>query len=129
MLRVQSTHGVTPAYAFRAGAGRRRQPLAMYAGVAVVAAAIAAMAVIAMELGALPSVVASKSASSGEAHVVGSIMVHSAAEACQHRTFNNRTGQIADAGTPCNDVVLDAKGIPVPLGTVRTIDSISKSFR
>ena len=129
MLRVQSAHDVTPAYPFRAGAGRRRHLLTMYAGVAFVAATIAAMAVFAMEFGSMPTPVESNAASRGEANVVGSIMVHSPTEACQHRTFNNRTGQIADAGTPCNDVVLDTKGVPVPLGTVRTIDSISKSFK
>ena len=132
MLRVQSAHGVTPAYPFRVGAHHKRQPLAMYFGVIVVAISIAALAVFATRFGTLPALVASNFATrdeGNEGNVVGSIMLHSLAEECRHKTFNNRTGLIADAGTPCNDVVVDDKGAPVPMGTVRTMGSISKSFR
>jgi hypothetical protein len=129
MLRVQPAHGTTPAHPFRAGAGRKRQPLAMYLAVVSVAVSIAAMAVLAMQFGTFSSLVASKLAAREEGNVVGSIMLHSPANVCRHKTFDNRTGQIADASTPCSDAVVDDKGVPVPMGTVRTMDSISKSFR
>jgi hypothetical protein len=129
MLKAPSAHGGTPAYPFKAGGNRRRQPLAMYLAVVFVAISIAALAVLATQFGTLPSLVASNLAAREEGNVVGSIMLHSPANECRHKTFNNRTGQIAEAGTPCTDVVVDAKGVPVPLGTVRTMDSISKSFR
>ena len=129
MPKVASPHGVTPAHPHKAGAGRRRQSLPMYFAVIFVAVAIAGMAVLATQFGTLPTLVASNFAARDEANVVGSIMLHSPANECRHKTFNNRTGRIADAGTPCGDVVLDTKGVPVPMGTVHTMDSISKSFR
>jgi len=112
-----------------AAASRRRHALTMYFGLIFVAVSIAAMAVLAMQFGALTPHAPSNFAASGEANMVGSIMLHSPAEECRHKTFNNRTGRIADAGTPCSDVVLDDKGVPVPMGTVRTMDSISKTFK
>ena len=124
MLRAQSAH-----YPFKTGVSRRRQPLAMYFAVVFVAVLIAVVAVLATQFGTLPMLVASNLAAGEEGNTVGSIMLHSPAEACRHKTFNNRTGQIADAGTPCTDVVIDDKGVPVPLGTVRTMGSISRSFR
>lgn len=127
MLRVQSAHGATPAYPFRVGAHRKRHPLAMYFGVLFVAISIVALAVFATRFGAMPPLVESNFATQDGGTVVGSIMLHSPEE-CRHKTFNNRTGQIADAGTPCTDEIVDDKGVPVPMGTVRTMGSISKSF-
>jgi hypothetical protein len=58
-----------------------------------------------------------------------SIVVRRSAKLCEHKTFDNQTGRISDADTPCpQDVVLDANGIPVPTGTVRTLNAISKTF-
>jgi len=129
MLRIQSAHGATPTYPFRVGAHRKRHPLAMYFGVLFVAISIVALAVFATRFGAMPLLVESNFATHEGGTVVGSIMLHSPAEECRHKTFNNWTGQIADAGTPCTDeVVDDDKGVPVPMGTVRTMGSISKSF-
>jgi hypothetical protein len=128
MLKAAPAHGLTPAHPFKIGVHRKRHPLAMYCGVLFVAAAIAAMAVIATQLGTLPALVASNFAVREEGTVVGSIMLHSPANECRHKTFNNRTGQIADAGTPCNDALVDDKGVPIPMGTVHTMGSISRSF-
>ena len=48
---------------------------------------------------------------------------------CRDLIFNNDTGKMAETVKPCEaSVVLDAKGIPVPVGTVRRLDAISKSF-
>ena len=48
---------------------------------------------------------------------------------CRDLIFNNDTGKMAETVKPCEaSVVQDAKGIPVPVGTVRRLDAISKSF-
>lgn len=58
-----------------------------------------------------------------------SLVMRRSAKLCEHKTFDNQTGRISDADTPCTpDVVLDANGIPVPTGTVRTLNAISKTF-
>jgi hypothetical protein len=37
---------------------------------------------------------------------------------------------MSDAMTQCQpDVTLDAKGMPIPMGTVHTLNAISKSFK
>jgi hypothetical protein len=59
-----------------------------------------------------------------------SIVLHPGAKNCQHKVFDNQTGRIADAATPCpSEVPVDDNGNPMPTGTVHTIDAISKSFR
>jgi hypothetical protein len=58
-----------------------------------------------------------------------SIVLRRSAKLCEHKTFDNQTGRISNADTPCpQDVMLDADGIPVPTGTVRTLNAISKTF-
>ena len=58
-----------------------------------------------------------------------SIVLRHSDTSCEHKMFDNQTGKIVDANTPCpGDVMLDAKGMPVPIGTTRTMDAISKSF-
>jgi hypothetical protein len=43
------------------------------------------------------------------------------------RTFDNGTGQVADSG--CQQRVdFDANGMPIPRGTIKRLDTISKSF-
>src|SRR5579871_5618707 len=44
---------------------------------------------------------------------------------CQR--FDNQTGRMTLAG-PCGEPVLDSNGVPVPLGTIHRLDTISKSF-
>jgi hypothetical protein len=61
---------------------------------------------------------------------VGAIIVRRGDNNCEHKSFDNQTGEIAVVSTACsNGVTLDAKGVPVPTGTIRTMSSISKSFR
>lgn len=45
---------------------------------------------------------------------------------CQQFTFDNDTGQISGDGRPCDPGV--NPNAPGPVGTVRRIDAISKSF-
>jgi hypothetical protein len=60
----------------------------------------------------------------------GSIVLNQGSKSCQHKLFDNTTGRIFDATTPCPaDVPLDANGNPIPKGTIHTLNEISKSFR
>ena len=45
-------------------------------------------------------------------------------------TFNNDTGRLVEVSKPCekDNVRLDDKGVPMPMGTVHRLDAISKSF-
>ena len=59
-----------------------------------------------------------------------SIVLNQGSKNCQHKLFDNQTGRFSDATTPCPaDVPLGPNGLPVPRGTLHTINEISKSFR
>jgi hypothetical protein len=59
-----------------------------------------------------------------------SIVLNQGSKNCRHKLFDNQTGRFTDATTPCPpEIPLDAKGHPVPMGTVHTMNEISKSFR
>jgi hypothetical protein len=78
----------------------------------------------------VPPEVAENSPSGAEANSVGNIVLHPGTTGCQSMTFNNQTGQVSGAPTSCRDgIVLDANGVPIPMGTVHTLNSISKSFK
>jgi hypothetical protein len=115
----------------KAGAGQKRRRFAkMSLGVFAVAASITVVAVLAIGFGAAPAPVAENAASHADPNSVATIVLRSNTSGCQQRSFNNQTGQISDQISSChNDVVLDAKGMPVPTGTVHTLNSISKSFK
>jgi len=127
----QSTQGVKPAHMRKAGTGHKRWRLAkMSLGVFAVGALIAVVAVLAIDFSKAPSPVVENGASHVEPNGSATIVLHSNTSGCQQRSFNNQTGQISDQASPChNDVVLDTKGMPIPTGTVRTLNSISKSFK
>jgi hypothetical protein len=122
--KPQAADGPMPAHVRKSGASKKRRRLAkMSLGVFAVGASIAAVAVFAVGL-------STNGASRAEPNGVGTIVLHSSASGCQQRSFNNQTGQISDQTSPCaNDVVLDARGMPMPTGTVHTLNSISKSFK
>jgi hypothetical protein len=96
-------------------------------GVIAVGVSIAAFAMVAMVFITDPPPV--DEASRSGPNSVGTIVLHSGSSGCQQRSFDNQTGQIADQSSPClGGVVRDAKGMPVPAGTIHTLNSISKSF-
>jgi hypothetical protein len=129
--KPQSAPGAKPAHKGKAGAGQRRGRLAkMTVGVFVVGASIAVVAVLAIGFSTAPAPVVEDGASHVAPNGVATIVLHSSASGCQQRSFNNQTGQISDQTSSChNDVVLDAKGMPMPTGTIHTLNSISKSFK
>jgi hypothetical protein len=127
----QSAQSAKPAHLRKASAGQKRRRLAkMSLGVFAVGALIAIVAVVAICFSTVPPPAAENEASRADPNSVATIVLHSSTSSCQQRSFNNRTGQILDQPSSCsNDVVLDAKGMPVPTGTIRTLNSISKSFK
>ena len=131
LSKPQSAPGAKPAHMRKAGASQKRSRLAkMSLGVFAVAAAIAAVAVLAINFSAAPAPIVENGASRADPNSVATIVLHSNTNGCQQRSFNNRTGQISDQTSPChNDVVLDAKGLPIPTGTIHTLNSISNSFK
>jgi len=61
-------------------------------------------------------------------HGIGSVIVQSATEQCELIKFDNYSGRVVETGRHCeNTVPVDTKDIR-PLGTVRRLDAISKSF-
>jgi hypothetical protein len=128
--KPQSTLGAKPAHMRKAGAGQKRRRLArMSLGVFAVGASIAVVAVLAIGFSTAPAPV-ENGASHADPNGVATIVLHSSTNGCQQRSFNNQTGRISDQTSSCqNDVVLDAKGMPMPTGTIHTLNSISKSFK
>jgi hypothetical protein len=60
---------------------------------------------------------------------VGSISQQTDKGRCELVKFDNYSGRTIELSKRCEtNVVRDAHGIPVPVGTVRRLDSISKSF-
>jgi len=47
---------------------------------------------------------------------------------CAQQAFDNQTGRMTSSPQPCQTTVYDANGVPVPVGTIHRLDSISKSF-
>jgi hypothetical protein len=131
LSKPQSAQGAKPAHMRKAGAGQKRRRLAkMSLGVFAVGALIVAVAVFAIGFSTAPALVTENAASHADPNSVATIVLHSSASGCQQRSFNNQTGQISDQTSSCqNDVVLDAKGMPMPIGTIHTLNSISKSFK
>jgi hypothetical protein len=129
--KPQSAPGAKPAHMRKAGAGQKRRRLAkMLLGVFAVGALIVAVAVFAIGFSTTPAPVAENAAPHADPNGVATIVLHSSASGCQQRSFNNQTGQISDQTSPCrNDVVLDANGMPMPTGTIHTLNAISKSFK
>jgi hypothetical protein len=129
--KPQSAPGAKPAHMGKAGTGQKRRRLAkMSLGVFAVGASITVVAVLAIGFGAAPAPVVENGASHATPNSAATIVIHSSISGCQQRSFNNQTGQISDQTSPChNDVVLDAKGLPMPTGTIHTLNSISKSFK
>ena len=129
--KVQSSLGAMPTHVHKASAGQRRGRLAkMCFGVLAVGASIAAVAMVGMVFIPAPPPRVEKVASRSEPKSAGTIVLRSGSSGCQERSFDNQTGQISDQSSPCrSDVVLDARGMPVPAGTIHTLNSISKSFK
>jgi hypothetical protein len=115
----------------KAVASRKRGRLVkMCFGVIAVGVSVAAVAMVAMVFITAPPPTVKSEGSRFEPNSVGTIVLHSGSSGCQEKSFDNQTGQISDQSSPCHgDVVLDAKGVPVPAGTIHTLNSISKSFK
>jgi hypothetical protein len=120
----------TPSGLRKASNRRKRQHLLrMCFGVASVAASIVVAAVLALEFGKMSSRAMEGSSAGVAASATAAILIHPERENCRSKTFDNRTGLIWDNPDPCPHPPVDAGGVPVPLGTVGTLGSISRSFK
>lgn len=127
---TQSKSAAAPPIKYNPRAKRRRRSLrVMGSAVFFAAASIGAVAIISATLrNAPPPPAADNSASAAPANATGAIVLNPGA-GCRNRIFDNRTGQISETDDPCpTETPRDAKGVPIPLGTTKTINSISKSF-
>jgi hypothetical protein len=129
--KTQPAQSAKPAHVRKAGTGQKRRRLAkMSLGVFAVGALIAFVAVFAINFSTVPAPIVVNGASHADPNSVATIVLNSRTSGCQQKSFNNQTGQISDQTSPChNDVVLDAKGLPIPTATIHTLNSISKSFK
>jgi hypothetical protein len=127
--KAQSLRGAMSAQTRKTGQKRGRLAKICF-GVISVGALIAAVAMFAKNFTLPPSSNVENAASGAEPSSVATIILHSGARSCRQRSFDNQTGQISGVSSPCpDDVVLDAKGLPIPTRTVHTLNSISKSFK
>jgi hypothetical protein len=59
----------------------------------------------------------------------GKIVVQTNPDQCAQREFDNTNGRFVDGLKPCdNQIKFDEHGVPIPLGTIHRLDSISRSF-
>jgi hypothetical protein len=59
---------------------------------------------------------------------IGTIAEQIGDEKCALAKFDNDTGHVTNATGCKSTALLDAHGVPVPMGTVHRLESISKSF-
>ena len=59
----------------------------------------------------------------------GKIVLNTDLNDCKEMKFDNSSGRVIEGFSPCeNKDDVDSKGMPVPQGTIRRLDAISKSF-
>jgi hypothetical protein len=99
-------------------------------GSVVALGAIAGMAAMAGLLIEIPRLSSSPQARSPVPNVqLGIILRQTDKEQCTVAGFDNDTGRTVDLPRHCeNNIAIDAQGVPAPAGTIRRLDSISKSF-
>ena len=49
-------------------------------------------------------------------------------DGCSQKILNNQNWQVTEAKQPCDPVLRDSSGRPVPIGTIHRLDAINKSF-
>jgi hypothetical protein len=127
----KSAQDAKPAHVYKSSASQKRKRVVkMSIGVIAAGTLIAVVAILAIGRSTAPAPVDDNGASHADPNSVATIILRSPTSGCQQKSFNNQTGQISGQTSPCrNDVILDAKGLPVPTGTIRTLNSISKSFK
>jgi hypothetical protein len=116
----------------RKGASRRGRYITLITLCLI--AVIGSAAFVADPLGLLQSQASPDSPSAGTAandQRMGTIIVQIAPHQCQHVTFDNNdgSGRVSQGLGPCeDDVVFDAQGRPIPMGTMHRLNAISQSF-
>lgn len=115
----------TPVRSRMAQERRRALILAAMAAAAVVLAGVLASA----ELGPSAQTRGATAATRVGDFRSATVITEGPAGGCRERVFDNQTGRMADATSPCGGAtVLDENGVPVPVGTLHRMDAISRSF-
>jgi hypothetical protein len=138
---VQLSHSSRPAAIASAGASKptpakavasapRRQGRAIVVSIGILALMTAGAAVavtIEVQRSAAPPVAASASQRNefdgGAARITNDLNGK-----CSTGAFDNKTGRITQSDQPCEEIPRDSNGVPIPVGTIHRLDSISKAF-
>ena len=91
--------------------------------------AVACLAVFSRQIVSVISSPDQSTTPTAESERTGKIVLRDGLSDCKQKKFDNQSGLISDDTSPCDDrIVLDAHGVPVPVGTIHRLDAISKSF-
>jgi len=108
---------------------RRRERSKMLSLTIGILVALACLAGLSRQFVSLISSPNQPAAVNAELERIGKIVVQDGLNDCKQKKFDNQSGRISDDASPCDDrIVLDAHGVPVPVGTIQRLDAISKSF-
>jgi hypothetical protein len=111
----------------RPSARVRKHNKALFLGVLIVMIAGAAVAVtLASQRSAVP--VAANTLQTYEFTGGTAKITNDLGSTCSTGAFDNKTGRITHSDEPCETVSRDANGVPIPVGTMHRLDSISKAF-
>jgi hypothetical protein len=110
---------------------QRHARYALWATLSLIAV-ICTVAFVANPLSLSQSQNSSDSSSDGTAtddQRTGTIIFEVAPHQCRHVAFDNDDGRVSEDLSSCEgDVVFDAQGKPIPMGTKHRLEAISKSF-
>jgi hypothetical protein len=100
--------------------------LALSVGILMI---IACLGMLSLQLATGVSLSKSAATVSPDLDRTGKIVLQGGSGQCKQMKFDNQNGRISDGATPCDDqIALDARGVPIPQGTIHRLDAISKSF-
>ena len=113
----------------RLGASRRRYRIGVVVSCSIVAVTFL-IAIVAH--GALVSFVRDKlltgAVSEQQERTTGRIVLKTDPHHCKQLKFDNRSGKMTEEPSCYDETVRDSNGVPIPEGTPRRLDAISKAF-
>jgi hypothetical protein len=55
-------------------------------------------------------------------------VMNDSGDGCRETVLDNQTWRMSGSKQPCDPVMRDANGVPIPVGTIHRLDAIGKSF-